>query len=225
MKKNLFLLFLIYLFATSVLAANKKARVSTAGLTKLVCVGDSITAGVGIKGLAGKYTTQLNNLLGNKWKVYRFGVSGATMLKKGDKPYWDEKLFPAVAKNKPDVITIFLGTNDTQAKSWKHKADFTGDYKDMIKTFSEIESKPKIYICLPVPIFKKGGVLSEKIMTQEIIPQIKKIGEETNCTVIDLYTPLRNKPDYFRDGVHPNEKGAKIIAETMHAALTKAPAK
>ncbi len=207
-----FLLVVLFVCITSVHAAD--------AVTKLVCVGDSITAGVGIKGMAGKYTTQLGQLLGDTYKVYRFGKSGATMLKKGTIPYWNEKLFGAVLKNKPQVIIIFLGTNDAQIQNWKHGEDFVGDYKAMIKVFSEIESKPKIYLCIPVPVFKKGGPISADILTKEIIPKIKQIAKETGCPVIDLYTPLKGKSDFFKDGVHPNEKGAKIIAETMFKSLT-----
>ena len=58
---------------------------------RIACVGDSITQGVGaVKGKS--YPSQLQALLGDKWLVRNFGVSGRTLLKKGDFPYWKEKV-------------------------------------------------------------------------------------------------------------------------------------
>ena len=58
---------------------------------RVACVGDSITYGSGIKGRETKsYPAQLAGMLGEDYVVKNFGVSGATMLKKGDKPYWKQ---------------------------------------------------------------------------------------------------------------------------------------
>lgn len=66
------------------------------GTIRVACVGDSITAGVGVKnGKTEAYPVQLDNMLGEKWTVKNFGVSGSTMLNKGDKPYQKEKAFKA----------------------------------------------------------------------------------------------------------------------------------
>ena len=53
------------------------------------CVGDSITFGAAIKDRgANSYPSQLQKMLGDGYKVNNFGVNGATLLKKSDKPYW-----------------------------------------------------------------------------------------------------------------------------------------
>ncbi len=62
------------------------------GAAKLVaCVGDSITYGSGIANPAqDRYPAQLQRILQQydpAWKVQNFGVSGATLLSKGDLPY------------------------------------------------------------------------------------------------------------------------------------------
>jgi hypothetical protein len=59
---------------------------------KVACVGDSITQGSGA-GPGKSYPAQLQGMLGDKWKVGNFGVSGRTLLKKGDFPYWKEKKY------------------------------------------------------------------------------------------------------------------------------------
>ena len=37
--------------------------------------------------------------------------------------------------------------------------------------------------------------------------------------VIDLYDALSNRPDLFPDKIHPNAKGAELIARTIQDAL------
>ena len=61
---------------------------------RVACVGDSITYGSSIRyRLRDCYPAQLGRLLGDGWQVRNFGVSGATMLKSGDKPYGKEQAY------------------------------------------------------------------------------------------------------------------------------------
>ena len=55
---------------------------------RVACVGNSITDGHGIDmASAYGYPAELQKILGNDYWVKNFGVSGRTMLKKGDQPY------------------------------------------------------------------------------------------------------------------------------------------
>lgn len=82
---------------------------------RIACVGDSITYGAGIEERAkNSYPAQLQNLLGDRYQVENFGVSGRTLLKQGDKPYWDEPAYQNALKLKPDMVIIKLGTNDVK---------------------------------------------------------------------------------------------------------------
>jgi len=58
---------------------------------KIACVGDSITYGAGIPNrMTGSYPAQLHQMLqpyDDQWEVRNFGVSGATLLRRGDLPY------------------------------------------------------------------------------------------------------------------------------------------
>ena len=55
------------------------------GKIVVACVGDSITFGAGTKKPAtDSYPAQLAGLLGEKFDVKNFGVSGSTLLKNGD---------------------------------------------------------------------------------------------------------------------------------------------
>ena len=77
------------LFSLAASRAQDNTPVDTSAFddtVKLACVGDSITQGVGAK--RGKsWPSQLQQMLGDKWKVENFGLSGATLMNSGNKPY------------------------------------------------------------------------------------------------------------------------------------------
>ncbi len=186
---------------------------------KVACFGDSISAGFGI-GKHHSYPTQLGRMLGEKWTIQNFGVSGATLLNKGAKPYQKLGAFNKAKGLNPDVVVVMLGTNDTGPRNWRHKADFEADDKDLLRQFSELSAKPRIYICLPVPVIgnRKYGCNEANIL--EEIPMLEKIARATKATVIDLHGALKGKENLIPDKVHPNAAGATVMAATVYEALT-----
>ena len=193
------------------------------GKTKVACVGDSITYGAGLKERERtSYPAVLGRLLGEAYDVRNFGVSGATMLRKGDKPYDKEKACRAALEFKPDVLVIKLGTNDSKPQNWDaHKADFAADAKALIEAFRSASPNVKVYCCLPVPVYPPGAFkIRDEVVRPQIVPQIKQVAADTKAEVIDLYAALSDKPEMFPDKVHPNAAGAAAIARTVYKALT-----
>ena len=189
---------------------------------RVACVGDSITYGARIKDRKNmNYPKQLGKLLGKEYEVRNFGNSGSTMLKKGDKPYWKQKEFKAALEYAPNIVIIKLGTNDTKPQNWKNGADYSVDYKAMISSFTKLSSKPKVYICLPVPVVKARWGITNEIVIKEIIPAIRKISDQTKSEIIDLNTPFKGKNELIPDFVHPNGAGATIIARTVKNSINK----
>ena len=193
---------------------------SFAETIKIACVGDSITFGAGIKDRKNmNYPIQLGKILGEKYEIKNFGNSGSTMLKKGDKPYWKQREFKSALEFNPNIVVIKLGTNDTKPQNWKHGADYLDDYKSMISIFSNLTSKPKIYICLPVPVVESRWGITDDIVNEKIIPTLRKISNQTKCKIIDLNTPFSNKHNLIPDKIHPNAKGATIIAKEVAKSI------
>ena len=189
---------------------------------RVACVGDSITYGAGIKDRKNmNYPKQLGKLLGKEYEVRNFGNSGSTMLKKGDKPYWKQKEFKAALQYAPNIVIIKLGTNDTKPQNWKNGAEYSVDYKAMISSFTKLSSKPKVYICLPVPVVKTRWGITNEIVIKEIIPAIRKISDQTKSEIIDLNTPFKGKNELIPDSVHPNGAGATVIANTIKKSIKK----
>ena len=194
------------------------------GTIRVACVGDSITYGHGIKNrLKGCYPAQLAWMLGDKWEVRNFGVSGATMLRQGDLPYWEQQAFKGVLAYNPHIVIIKLGTNDTKPQNWKYKDAFARDYADMIDRFSELPARPRIWVCYPVPAFAERWEINEFIIKNEVIPAISQVARKKRVPVINLYQPLSGKPKYFPDDIHPNAEGAFLIAKEIYKTLTGLP--
>lgn len=187
---------------------------SSCSPTKIACVGDSITYGSGIKGRDSlSYPQQLQNMLGKKYEVKNFGVSGATMLKKGNNPYWVQHKYQQTLNFNPEIIILMLGTNDSKPINWdNYKDEFTSDYTAMISNFKKLKSKPKIYLGIPPPVVKNRWGIQKKIVESELRDIIINIAKYNSLEVIDFYDVLKGKPLLIPDNVHPNAEGAKLMA-------------
>jgi acyl-CoA thioesterase-1 len=187
---------------------------------KLVaCVGDSITYGSGIANrTVDSYPAQLQRLLRQydlSWEVQNFGVSGATLLSRGDLPYVRQAAFANAQAYHPDVVIIKLGTNDSKPQNWQYKDDFVPDYENMIDTFRALPSRPQVWICKPVPAFYVNFSIRPDVIRDEILPLIDQISREKNAPVIDLYSALQDFGNLFPDGIHPNAEGAGLMAQAI----------
>ena len=216
MKKTISLvLILAFVFGLTMDIANAKL---------VACVGDSITYGSGISNRdRDSYPAQLNRMLqkfDNQWQTRNFGVSGATLLRNADKPYVQQSAYNQVLAAEPDAVIIKLGTNDSKPHNWVHKEDFISDYIFLIDSFAELPSKPKIWICNPVPAFNSNFGISDTVIKEEIMPLVSQIAELRDVEVIDLYTALRDAVALFPDGIHPNADGARLIAQAIAPVST-----
>ena len=192
---------------------------------KLVaCVGDSITYGSGIPNASiDSYPAQLERMLQQfdvQWQATNFGVSGATLLRRGDKPYNGLSAYQSALNSEPDIVVIMLGTNDTKSQNWAYKDDFIDDYVRLIDSFSQLPKTPEIWICKPVPVFQENFGIRDPILIEELIPLIDQIVEQTDVHLIDMYAAMQGVGHLYADGVHPNAEGAGLIASSVAAVLT-----
>jgi lysophospholipase L1-like esterase len=185
----------------------------------VACVGNSITEGYGLETT---YPQALQQLLGEQYEVRNYGVSGRTLLKKGDFPYWNEAKYQEVLAWNPDVVVIKLGTNDSKPQNWQHKKDFVKDYVKLVKSFKKLPSKPKVYITYPIPVFENKWGITEAVVKNEILPAINKIARKAKVEIIDLNTPFIGQAALTYDGVHPNDEGAALLANEVYKVLMSA---
>jgi len=187
---------------------------------RVACVGDSITYGGGPRDQNPKcYPYQLQQMLGDEYLVRNFGVSGATLLSKGNKPYINTDQYKPAHDFAPDIVVIKLGTNDSKPKNWKHKEEFVADYLDLIDSFADLDGEPEIWVCYPVPAYPGRWGISDAIIKDEVIPLVKRISEMRDVGLIDLYEALSGHKECFPDTVHPNREGYRLLAERVAAEI------
>lgn len=180
---------------------------------KIVCVGNSITEGFGNSCQEKAWPGQLNRLLGSQYNVLNCGVSGTTMFKNSDAPYWKTNRFEQALAAKPQILIIALGTNDADPWRWnKLKREFETDYLDMVAQFHKDGENPIIYVCLAPPLFGEVKKAQNDMVEKELIPAVKQIADKIGATIIDFHSPLLNASQGFPDNVHPDDKGAELMA-------------
>jgi acyl-CoA thioesterase I len=212
----------LVLLVVTLLGAPKRSTAIDPGeldhAVRVACVGDSITQGVGTANPnVESYPARLQALLGKNWEVHNFGVGGRTLLRKADAFNYQGALH-----FNPDVVIIALGTNDSKTAIWStHQNEFASDYVAMIKAFQALPNHPQVWACLPPPAFPGNWGITEEVIRDAVIPEIKKAALATGIDLIDLHTPLLGSKSWFPDTVHPNQDGAKRIAELVAGAIAK----
>jgi acyl-CoA thioesterase I len=193
---------------------------------RVACIGNSITDN---SHNSDAYPIKFNQLLGRDYLVLNAGVSGTTLLRKGDSPYYKTSWFSEVFKFNPNIITIKLGTNDSKPQNWgTHKDEYMPDLRWLIDTLMTLPTKPRIYLCTPVPAWKDANGndvygISGDIIKNEVIPKVKQVAQERGLSVLDLYTPYLPYQKLTPDGVHPNAVGLDTLAHILYRAFKASP--
>jgi len=91
-----------------------------------------------------------------KFEVINLGVSGRTMMKTGDFPYWNEQAYQDALNSEADIVVMMLGTNDSKIFQWNRK-QYHNDYIEMVKNMKNLPSKPEIYLMVPPPLYQDGA--------------------------------------------------------------------
>lgn len=216
MKRCIFLLLTI-LLSTLTISAQEKIKVA--------CIGNSVTYGYGHENPSvTSYPSQLAIMLGDDYEVGNFGKSGATLLRKGHRPYNEQEEFQKALDFAPDIAIIHLGLNDTDPRNWKYyKREFISDYVALIEAIENVNPDVEIFICRMTPIFhwhhrfQKGT----RDWYWEIQSTIENIAENiAEVKIIDLQELLYHRPDLMPDALHPNPEGARLIAKRVYSAIT-----
>lgn len=188
---------------------------------KVACVGNSITYGSGIPNRDSlSYPAQLQFWLGKDYDVQNFGVSGATMLKTGDRPYWNEPTFQQAKEFQPDIVLIKLGTNDSKPQNWENAEQFRPDYQEMIDAFNQLPSRPRILLLTPAPVFtpEKWGI-SQSVVRDEVAPIIRELAAKNRLDLVDLHEELKDAAPYFPDQVHPDPLACEMMVHAIYVKL------
>lgn len=205
----LVVLFSFWAVCGNVLADDSAERI------RVACVGDSITFGDQVKQRTENcYPAVLGRALGDKYDVRNFGACGASASRSAWHNYWKLKEFRASLEFKPNIVVIMFGTNDTNPKNWQRTQNtITKAFNELIDTYSALETKPKIYLCLPVECF--GSKYADEACLKMVRKEIRAVAKERGIEIINMYAALKGKKELFPDNLHPNAEGARIMAEKV----------
>jgi acyl-CoA thioesterase-1 len=199
----------------------------------VTCIGDSITNGVGASGPGKPYEDVMQGLFGSSVKVGGYGTNGATMMKVSNFSYWyvgnlqnAEAFVKAAGAGKNVAVTIMLGTNDSKdvvggIDNWNSTAPqrYHDDYIAMIEELQALTPKPLVFLVLPPPAFSNSYDIDGAVIANQIIPIIRSIAAELQLPLIDVHDALTGGAAETVDGVHPNDMGHAVIAQTMYNAI------
>ena len=191
---------------------------------KVSCVGNSITYGMRIENREqDSYPVQLQRMLGDRYEVGNFGKSGATLLRHGHRPYFEQEEFRQAMDFAGDIVVIHLGINDTDPRNWPHFQDeFVGDYLALVDSLRSVNPKARFIIARMTPIGSTHSrfISGTKVWHGQIQEAIETVAHAAGAELIDFYEPLYRYPWMFPDAIHPNVEGAGILAKTVYSGIT-----
>lgn len=189
---------------------------------RVACIGNSITRGacIDMASVYG-YPAQLQRQLGSGYHVRNFGMSGYTLLNKGNNPYMKTECWQMAKDFQPNIVVIKLGTNDSKPYNWQYANEFPKDLQQMIDELRSLPTKPRIVLCTPIPAFRDNLNIVEANIHDGIIPAILKVAKKNKLQVIDLHTLFTDRKLMSPDDIHPNADGAARLAEIIAEALKR----
>lgn len=193
-------------------------------MKKVACVGDSITWGFTILNPKKHgYPAVLQHLLGEEYEVRNFGYNDAAVRFDADTPYVKKRVYRDSLDWNPDTVILMLGTNDTKPWNWNAEI-FQRDYGRLVDSYLALPSHPRVVLVAPIRIFRVFNVpsliLNPDVLEEEIRPAIRKIAEQKGLELIDLQ-PLFGNAHFCRDGIHPQRRGARMLAETIYSQILR----
>jgi len=196
--KIIFLLFLIFSYSI------------TAQTKTLLILGDSISAGYGIKE-SQNWVSLLENSInsnGTKLRIINSSVSGDTTI--GGL----SRIASDLEKHKPDFVLIELGGND--GMRGYPVEEIKNNLVKISKAIAEANAVPLIMqIKIPPNYGKRYVTAFENIFSQ--------VAEEQNLSMLTflLEKVALNKELMQQDGIHPNKAAQPLIADQVKTELLK----
>ncbi|MBQ8725709.1 MAG: SGNH/GDSL hydrolase family protein [Clostridia bacterium] len=209
---------------------------------KINFLGDSITEGAFAGVLEDRYSTLTAKHFGAE--ECNFGVSGtriAKQVKRTNNP--DDDVFMCRAMKMPtdaEFTFVFGGTNDyghgdAKLGAFEDRDDYTfyGAFHNLVAYMVSSFSKDKLCFILPIPRFDQDNPYGDGSKDEPIAPMSAYVEAEKEVLAyygveyLDLsdkfYIPTTQQDDgnLYKDGLHPNAKGHRFLADCLIEYLTK----
>lgn len=224
MLKKIFLCFLFFITVMWVPAQSPRLRFAPdKSKIRVACIGDSITFGMGAVKEEDTYPSQIQKMLGDHYQVVNFGDSGRGIIlgsMRGNEPraFYKRPAHQQALAFNPDIVICNLGINDDIAWAGNGQKEFVPDYLTLLSAYQALQNPPKIFIWTKLAPLAPGHRAYDSTATR--IPfcmrtDLNAVAEKSGAVGIDAFSPLCGADNVFqKDGIHPNEKGLKLLAES-----------
>lgn len=215
-------------------------------VVRVACIGDSITACGYPKELQTMFDKADLNV-----QVRNFGVTGATATRFADEPYWDQAKYHTAQQWRPHIVVATFGTNDAKESTWEQEVFEKDYKDLCVEFLECIMPRPVIFLVVPPPLYVEGAfdIQQEVVLSlPNIIPNIAQKAERSimapleaeaakyrrtippevvaRTAVIDAFgffggASLARRCYMAADGVHPNERGTKVLTRVVYSSLCR----
>lgn len=220
---------------------NKKEKI------RVVCMGDSITEGYGLKEQE-SYPYLLQQRLGKDYEVINAGVTAHCvtdeLMPDGSVlglPYTHTERYAQGLAAKGDIYVVLLGTNDAQdgvlddlsgvdprSDIFSRREHFISHYERILKDIRQANPEARIYAGRPTPVLECIWPKHQQKYLDVILEKLDEVGRRNpDIVMFDLFSAFRAKGDawlkaiYQEDGLHPGAEGAAYIAEIVEKTIRK----
>jgi lysophospholipase L1-like esterase len=207
---------------------------------RIVALGDSITNGAGLAGTGEADTfreivrRELAENLKVTVEVINAGVNGDIVTQAL------RRLDRDVLSKKPDIVTVMFGGNEagffrpeTRGFADTPRVDrkvFSTTVAEIVKRVQATGSTVVLMTCPPMTerywgmhldAYRKHGI---NFLVKDYAQAMRDVARQTNVELIDVYRAFETNPaakDYFPDGLHPDSRGHRLIADLLTERLAR----
>lgn len=175
---------------------------------RFVIIGDSLTEGYGVSqdaAFPALLEKKIKDELKKPYRIVNSGISGSTTASAPQRAKW-------ILKQKPDLVMLILGANDG-LRGLKLEAS-----EKNLSTAIEEFQKAKIKVIL-------GGLYMPPNYGAEYTENFRKmysrLAQKYKMPLVPfILDKVAGDPKYnLPDGIHPNEEGHKVIAQTIFDSI------
>lgn len=210
------------------------------GSVRIVALGDSITNGTRLAGVKEAETfrqitrRELTEKLGKTVEVLNAGVNGDTA------PLAIKRLKRDVLDRNPDIVTIMFGGNEAGFYRPETNAfvetprvereQFKAALGTLVDRLREARITVVLMTCPPMTErywgmhlepYRKHGI---NFLVQDYAQTMRDVAAEKQVALVDVYRAFDGnhvRLDYFPDGLHPDARGHRVIADLLVEQLSR----
>ncbi len=174
-----------------------------------VAYGDSITQGLWASGPMDDYVSQVAAAMG--WSSINLGLCGRMVTP-------EDSLL--CAGPRPDVISVLIGINDCLQQA--DPEEFRKKYARMLYGLRKLCPKAGIAVITPLPLAdptRWAGVDVERYAA--IIRDVVRTQDDPRFFLIEGAPLIPVDSTYFKDGLHPNDRGFAIMAGQLISKMVE----